>query len=71
MINQAGIALKCSDSSKHLWLCRIHLYTHPLAKTFIHTNSTHVYDEHSIFVYSDVLKKHWETLYIHTYVYNT
>ena len=37
MINQAGLALKCSDSSKHLWLCRIHLYTHPLPNTFIHT----------------------------------
>ena len=37
MISESALALKSSDSSKDLWLCRIHLYTHPLANTSIHT----------------------------------
>ena len=37
MISESGLALKSSDSSKHLWLCRIHLDTHPLVNTFMHT----------------------------------
>ena len=59
MIKQFGLALKSSDSSKDLWLCRTRLYTHPLDNTFIHT--VHMCMTNTVeIIYSDVLKKYGE-----------